>query len=161
MKFKKILFTFIIMIFSVILFCGCSLLPNNNTATPNTEYEQSVTEQNQTQEINFYKVLSVVFEREVTSTTLPNGYTISSDGSYCTVDSNPNDDTSLSGKITNTAIILSVWKVNKELGLPDYLKDEMASTSYLLGRQTEVFEKISVTWWYHPDRGLNVIYKKI
>ena len=47
----------------------------------------------------------------------------------------------------------------KTLGLPDSLYDEMCETNALMGRQTESYEYYDVSWSYHPDNGLDVIFK--
>lgn len=75
------------------------------------------------------------------------------------IDTNPNnvDD------YINTDAYNAIKKVNAHLGLPSYLFDEMGKTTALMGRQTETFSSagISVSWSYHPDNGLDVIYKVV
>lgn len=53
--------------------------------------------------------------------------------------------------------------VNRELGLPDSLINDFGETRGLDGKQTEEFpeQHVSVSWRYHPDRGLEVTYKKM
>ena len=53
----------------------------------------------------------------------------------------------------------SIEKLNKALGLPDWLYEEMLRTRALDGRQKEDFDNIAVTWSYHPDQGMEVIYR--
>lgn len=77
---------------------------------------------------------------------------ISSDGKSITVDSyGEYDFTSLA----DIMIIIST------LDLPDSLYDEMCATNALMGRQTESFENYEVSWSYHPDNGLDAIFKYI
>lgn len=52
-----------------------------------------------------------------------------------------------------------VLVIIKTLGLPDSLYDEMCETNALMGRQTESYEYYDVSWSYHPDNGLDVIFK--
>lgn len=75
---------------------------------------------------------------------------LSSDCQSITVDSeNKNDTESLSDIIT----IISA------LNLPDSLRNEMAHTTALMGVQEETFSHYTVRWTYHPDNGLDVIFK--
>ena len=52
--------------------------------------------------------------------------------------------------------ILSVIDV---LGLPDSLADEMGRTSALMGLQVENYNGFEISWTYHPDDGLDVLFK--
>ena len=86
--------------------------------------------------------------------------TLGSDGSYLLIDTNPfdRDDDGLAYPAAYEAI----KKVNNALGLPDSLISEMEKTTALDGRQSQSFDKkgITVAWKYHPDKGLEVTYKK-
>lgn len=79
------------------------------------------------------------------------------DGSYLSIDTNPYDwdDDGLAYPDAYTAII----NVNSALGLPSSLLNDMGQTTSRDGRQTEVFDEVTVTWKYHPDTGLEVTYK--
>lgn len=55
--------------------------------------------------------------------------------------------------------VSDVLVIIKTLGLPDSLYDEMCETNALMGRQTESYEYYDVSWSYHPDNGLDVIFK--
>lgn len=55
---------------------------------------------------------------------------------------------------------MHVREANESLGLPDWLYEEIVSTRAIDGRQKETFDKVTVTWSYHPDHGLEVIYRK-
>ena len=85
--------------------------------------------------------------------------TVGSDGSYLSIDTNPYD----LDDYTTDGSIQAIINVNNALGLPDYVIDDMGSTTALMGRQTETFSDIGVTvsWSYHPDKGLEVTYKAI
>lgn len=86
---------------------------------------------------------------------------VGSDGSYLSIDTNPydNDDDGLAYPAAYTAI----KEVNKALGLPESVISEMGETTGADGKQTETFEEqgVTVSWKYHPDKGLEVTYKKI
>lgn len=85
---------------------------------------------------------------------------VGSDGSYLRIDTNPYDidDEGIAYYAAATAI----ENVNKALGLPDSLYSDMGQTTWSMGKQTETFDNIgvTVTWTYHPDKGLEVTYKK-
>ena len=83
------------------------------------------------------------------------------DGSYLKIDTNP-DDKEDSGMVCVDAG-LAIEEVNKELGLPDSLYSDMGETTWSMGKQNETFDEIGITvsWTYHPDKGLEVIYKKV
>lgn len=87
------------------------------------------------------------------------GWTLGSDGSYLSADTNIYDLDDYS----NTSILYSIRDMNKSLGLPDSLWNDMLQTTWSMGKQQETFENIGikVTWTYHPDKGLEVIYKLI
>lgn len=99
---------------------------------------------------------------EITNTTVltpkdaPFYFKIGDDDSYCEIDTNPLD-------IGDDDLIAwdYVEQMNKKLGLPDYLFNDMMHTSYLQGKQEETFDKIKVKYYYHPDKGLNVSYYRI
>lgn len=85
------------------------------------------------------------------------------DGSYMKIDTNPNDedDDSISYNRAAARDSLNAIKfVNEKLGFSDSLYQKMLSTTALMGRQTEENKKFVVTWSYHPDKGLEVIYEK-
>ena len=85
---------------------------------------------------------------------------VGSDGSYLSVDTNPynKDDSGLA----YPAAYEAVKKINNALGLPESLTNDMAQTRGADGRQTQSFpsQGVTVTWTYHPDKGLEVTYKK-
>ena len=86
-------------------------------------------------------------------------WTLGSDGSYLMADTNVYN----SDDYSNSATWYSIKDMNKKLGLPDSLNNDMAQTTWSMGRQNKVFESvgIEVTWTYHPDKGLEVSYKLI
>lgn len=87
------------------------------------------------------------------------GWEVGSDGSYLMADTNVYDlDDS-----SNSAIWYSIKDMNKKLGLPNSLDNDMAQTTWSMGRQNQTFENagVTVTWTYHPDKGMEVTYKLI
>ena len=83
---------------------------------------------------------------------------VGSDGSYLSIDTNPydEDDNGLAYPAAYTAI----KSVNSALGLPASLSNDMGETTGADGRQSQDFDNINVSWKYHPDRGLEVTYRK-
>lgn len=114
--------------------------------------------QNQEQEKTFCKIISEITGETVnTPSDAPFGVTIGSDDGYCEIDTNPYDIDDYS----SSTILLYIEQMNKKLGLPDYLYNDMIHTSYSQGKQEETFKKIKVKYYYHPDKGLNVSYYRI
>lgn len=78
------------------------------------------------------------------------GATLSADGLSLTIDGADQYD------------VLSrfdVESVIKTLKLPDSLKTKMEITNSLMGRQTEKYDNIKVSWTYHPDNGLDAVFE--
>lgn len=84
------------------------------------------------------------------------------DGKSITIDSNPWGAAkgSQAYKLDNDFALLMIKELNSELGLPDWLYTEMIGTRALDGRQKEVFDYVTVIWSYHPDSGINILYRK-
>ncbi len=82
--------------------------------------------------------------------------TVSSDNSFLTIDTNPSN---IDDYYSYQAWYL-VEQTNKALGLPESLNEKMLHTRALDGRLSENYENISVSWTYHTDKGLEVIYEK-
>lgn len=53
-----------------------------------------------------------------------------------------------------------IQDINKALELPDSLETKMGQTRSIDGRQTEEYDNVTVSWTYHPDKGLEVLYEK-
>ena len=78
---------------------------------------------------------------------------ISSDGNTLTIDTNPMDI----DDYTNTTAWGYIETVNDTLELTG-LSEQMLQTRSLDGRLSETYDSLTVTWSYHPDKGLNAIY---
>ena len=85
------------------------------------------------------------------------GWSVGSDGSYLSADDNVYDLDDYS----NENIWASIKQMNKTLGLPASLTEDMGQTTWSMGRQNQKFSNlgIEVTWTYHPDKGMEVTYK--
>ena len=84
--------------------------------------------------------------------------TVADDNSYLMIDTNPYDYKSGDSRLTDTGLD-HIETLNKTLNLPDWLYEEMLNTRALDGRQKESFDNVTVTWSYHPDQGMEVIYR--
>lgn len=78
------------------------------------------------------------------------------DGSYLSIDTNPDDEEEVFISDAWSAIV----EINRELNIPESIDEDMLHTTFNDGKQTEEFKNISVSWKYHPNKGIEVIYKK-
>ena len=53
-----------------------------------------------------------------------------------------------------------VEEINDAFGLPKSVGQKMLSTSYAQGKQSQAFDNVIVSWTYHPDKGLEILYEK-
>ncbi len=79
---------------------------------------------------------------------------VASDGSYLEIDTNPSD---IEDDYSYDAMEY-IQKVNAELGFTDALYSKMGKTRALDGTLEDENDKVKVSWTYHPDNGLEVIY---
>lgn len=79
---------------------------------------------------------------------------VTSDGSCLIIDTNPND---LNDYFSYTAF-LYVKNANKALGFTEALFTKMGQTRAVDGTQHDENDKVEVSWTYHPDKGLCVVY---
>ncbi len=83
---------------------------------------------------------------------------VGADGSYLRIDTNPYDEDD--NGLAYYDAYLAIQNVNGALGMPDALLNTMCETTGADGRQSQTFDKVSVSWKYHPDAGLEVTYTK-
>lgn len=87
---------------------------------------------------------------------LDGGYiTLGDDEKYLSIDSNPMDIEDLNFDYISDHVV----DINKLLCLPDVITQKMYSTSSMDGLQTKTYEDLTVSWKYHPDMGLEVLYE--
>lgn len=81
---------------------------------------------------------------------------------YFAIDTNPKDVDSSSMELMDIMVhkdsIEAIEYVNNKLGFPSWLYDDMLDTTALMGKQSESFGKYTVSWSYHPNKGLEVKY---
>lgn len=85
----------------------------------------------------------------------PEFATLAADGSSLLIDTNPYDRSS--SKYEDEAIE-AIYNVNEALGLPDSVISKMSETRAIDGMQTYEGDGIELSWTYHPDNGLEVLY---
>lgn len=87
---------------------------------------------------------------------------VASDNSYLELDSDPYDIGSDDYEWLYYYNLFdnAVKSIHKDIGLPESLLKRMNQTSFIMGRQTEYYpdKGFSVSWRYHPDYGLEVVY---
>ena len=77
------------------------------------------------------------------------------DGTWMQIDTNPYDiEDSF-----NSSAWYKIKSVLTQLGFPSSVAEEMNQTRALDGRQTASHGRYEVTWTYHPDDGLEVMFK--
>ena len=81
---------------------------------------------------------------------------VASDGSYIKIDTNPND----TKKFYSAEYMQTVQDINKALGFPESLYEKMLQTRALDGRLTDENDTFSVSWSYHPDKGMSALYER-
>lgn len=83
-------------------------------------------------------------------------YEVASDESYIKIDTNPYDVEDF--YVAEASQLVA--DVNAALGFPESLYEKMTTTRALDGKQTDESGNFKVTWSYHPNSGLNVLYEK-
>lgn len=82
---------------------------------------------------------------------------LASDNSYLKIDTNPSNIDDYS----SSSAWAMVRKANKALGFSDSLEEKMNHTRSIDGRLTDSNENVKVSWTYHPDKGLEVLYELV
>lgn len=90
--------------------------------------------------------------------------TIASDGSYMKIDTNPYDQDDDDFGWTEYTLYMKpanemIEQVNKDLGFSAALYEKMQNVTWSQGLQAESNDKYTVTYSYHPDKGLEVMYE--
>lgn len=82
--------------------------------------------------------------------------TVASDGSYLQIDTNPLD----LDDFTDWDAVEAIESINNALEFPASVYQKMLETRSLDGRQSQTINDITVSWTYHPNSGLVVMYEK-
>ena len=81
-------------------------------------------------------------------------YTLGSDKSYLQVDTNPYDI----DDYYNATYLEILKSAITALKLPDYIYQHMLKTTAMQGRQEVTANGITVSWTYHPNKGLEAMF---
>ena len=98
--------------------------------------------------------LAYVYDKHCDSTWA----TLSEDETTLELDTNPFDIDD--GSTYSAARSMLIDTINKDLNLPEVLSKKMYNTRAIDGRQTETYGIVEISWTYHPDKGLEIIYAK-
>ncbi len=82
--------------------------------------------------------------------------TVMRDGSGIKIDTNPRNIE----EFYDDDALKAVRRINNALGMPDSVIEKMLSTRALDGRQSQTYNGITVSWTYHPDAGLEIVYER-
>ena len=90
---------------------------------------------------------------------------VSTGKNYFMLDTNPYENASESTRLillptTQENTLKAIKYANEALGFPGSVYSDMLETTALMGRQSVENSKYTVSWTYHPDRGLEVTYTK-
>lgn len=81
--------------------------------------------------------------------------TVFEDGSGMKIDTNPADQ----DDFYDPDAMDTIERIHDKLDLPDSLLEKMRSTRALDGRQSRKSNGIEISWTYHPDQGLEILYE--
>lgn len=95
---------------------------------------------------------SDTFQKAYETCLTPTGVTVSDGGKSIII--NGMGEESYGATVYDTACILSA------INTPSYILSNMETTNSLMGRQSDTFDGIDVSWSYHPDNGLDVVINK-
>ena len=154
---KKILLIFMSVLMTVSRFsCGNKTTESVNKTEEEKVVEEKVEEKKVDPKEEAKKKLAEAYDNccptEYKSQYAKLGY----DKMALTIDTNPSD--TKYNECQNNALI-AIMATNVFLELPSSISDKMSSTRALDGMQTQNCGTYSVTWNYHPDNGLKVIYE--
>ena len=85
--------------------------------------------------------------------------TLSDDGKSLSIDTNPAN--MKSGEYSDEFGLSLIRSANTALELPDALTDKMLQTRAIDGMQSAEYRDVKITWSFHPDQGLEVIYEVV
>ncbi len=142
----------IIMTCSMFACGGNDTSEKENTSTEETVVEETVVDPKEEAKEKIAEAYENCCPEEYKDEYAKLGY----DKMALTIDTSPSD--TKYDKCQSNAMI-AIMATNVFLELPSSISDKMLSTRALDGMQTQNCGTYSVTWNYHPDNGLKVIYE--
>ncbi len=134
----------------------------------------SVEQKEKIKEISFTEILSEAMGDDIYDEYAKAGIVeIGSDDSFLIIDTWPSDLTIEEvKKFTDVNKVIKlrddlekstnvIKELNRIMGFPEYVFEEMQATTRFDGKQVAQSEKYEVMYKYHPDDGLEVMYKRI
>lgn len=89
-------------------------------------------------------------------------FSVAEDGTWMQFDGNPNNDDGddiWQFYLAYLAVEEHLPEVLNELGYSSSVMEKMNKTTWSMGKQTESTDTTTVTWTYHPDKGLEVLFE--
>lgn len=129
--------TILIIVLSVLL-CACDDNSNNNSNHGNSKSNP----------------LNTAYDTLYKEFGWNSCYTLGSDKSYLQVDTNPYDI----DDYYNATYLEILKSAITALKLPDYIYQRMLKTTAMQGRQEVTANGITVSWTYHPNKGLEAMF---
>ena len=80
---------------------------------------------------------------------------IASDGTWIKLDTNPLDI----DDYCDSVAFNEIESILNDLGFSSSVSEEMSETTALMGKQSDSTDKYEVSWTYHPNNGLEVMFK--
>lgn len=148
---KKYLPIALIAILAIALIAVIATRPSNDSDTSSSDSE-IVYDEDDFEGYSSNKLYDAYYA--VDGSSLGTGVMLSSDNRSITVDTKPSDYSA-----SESSILRAIVELNEYLDLPDSLLSRMDTTRAIDGTQTATYGDITVTWNYHPDNGLNIIYE--
>jgi hypothetical protein len=93
------------------------------------------------------------FEKAYASCGSPDGVVVSDGGKTLSIDTEGEEDYS-GATYTDFNCILNAVET------PQFVQEQISATSALMGRQTDEFDGIEVSWSFHPDSGAKLTMHK-
>lgn len=137
-KRKIIIVATILIIVLSLLLCACDDNSNNNSNHGNSKSNP----------------LNTAYDTLYKEFGWNSGYTLGSDKSYLQVDTNPYDI----DDYYNATYLEILKSAITALKLPDYIYQRMLKTTAMQGRQEVTANGITVSWTYHPNKGLEAMF---
>lgn len=81
--------------------------------------------------------------------------TVLDDGSGMKIDTNPSDIEDY----YDPDALSAIEKIHSSLELPNSIVEKIKNTRALDGRQSQTHKNIAISWTYHPNYGLEILYE--
>lgn len=164
---KKMIMCLVVALLSgCFVLAGCTSSEGENTQTQATTETttETPTEAPTEKELDFYAVIKECKDDFAGNTSLQNEYggsdyifeafDVSADGRSMSIKCKNSWDS------TQRHVMAAVTYMNYKLGFGESLDTKMSMTRAIDGVQTDENDLVKVTWTYHPDSGITVIYEK-